>query len=316
MEQLFEPGPNPHLNRVLKDYQTAAMRSLNGPATWDEIGKVSGGAVGDLSEYRSKALAYSCGQKKEVRASVTKTDSPDRPAAFSPPFPIQHMPVFITMDTSKSEKSETTLEGETIACFVVGGERRLCLPQILNTVLRDFALEQINVVCDELHIFCSRCNPEQLETLKLTGVLPINAPSCGLITHTDAERLCNALLYASPRRSADPRTPGSFKVYHECFGRCKGVFIPELYTNVQSTCIRCCDCAGLLSPPKFVCHSHKSLENRTCHWGFDSANWRAYLLLAKDQPAKDKLQIILDEIKAKFDGSAKKRKSVSQFILG
>ena len=62
-------------------------------------------------------------------------------------------------------------------------------------MLRDYTLADINNVCDELHIYCSRCSPDQLEVLKVTGVLPVSAPSCGLITKTDAERLCNALLH-------------------------------------------------------------------------------------------------------------------------
>jgi len=212
----------------------------------------------------------------------------------------QMMPVLIPKDMTSTEKTETILEGETIACFIVGGEKRLCLPQILNTVLRDFNLQEINTVCDDLHIFCSRCSAEQLETLKVTRVLPPSAPSCGLITKTDAERLCNALLHREPEKSKG-RTPNSFKVYHECFGKCKGIFNPELYTSPHAKCIECTECRGLLSPQKFVCHSHKALENRTCHWGFDSANWRAYLLLAKDQEFRDRAQRELDGMKARFD---------------
>jgi len=224
---------------------------------------------------------------------------------------VQQTPLFLPMDSSPCQKDETVLEGETIACFIVGGEKRLCLPQILNTVLREFSLNQINNVCDELHIFCSRCNPDQLDILKLTGILPFTAPSCGLITKTDAERLCNALLHRSPEKAAEPPTPNSFKVYHECFGKCKGLFIPEHYTSPNAKCIECMDCFGLFSPQKFVCHSHKDLENRTCHWGFDSANWRSYILLASDQPHTDKLQEILDQMKAKFDyNKALKRKQV------
>uniref|UniRef100_A0A3B3BWN0 SKI proto-oncogene n=1 Tax=Oryzias melastigma TaxID=30732 RepID=A0A3B3BWN0_ORYME len=170
----------------------------------------------------------------------------------------------------------TVLEGETISCFVVGGEKRLCLPQILNTVLRDFSLQQINSVCDELHIYCSRCTAEQLEILKVMGILPFSAPSCGLITKTDAERLCNALIYGG---AFPPRSKKDFKVYHECFGKCKGLFVPELYASPSAACIQCMDCRLMYPTHKFVVHSHKAQENRTCHWGFDSANWRAYILL-------------------------------------
>nr|3EQ5_A Chain A, Ski-like protein [Homo sapiens]3EQ5_B Chain B, Ski-like protein [Homo sapiens]3EQ5_C Chain C, Ski-like protein [Homo sapiens]3EQ5_D Chain D, Ski-like protein [Homo sapiens]3EQ5_E Chain E, Ski-like protein [Homo sapiens]3EQ5_F Chain F, Ski-like protein [Homo sapiens]3EQ5_G Chain G, Ski-like protein [Homo sapiens]3EQ5_H Chain H, Ski-like protein [Homo sapiens]3EQ5_I Chain I, Ski-like protein [Homo sapiens]3EQ5_J Chain J, Ski-like protein [Homo sapiens]3EQ5_K Chain K, Ski-like pr len=95
---------------------------------------------------------------------------------------------------SSTELTQTVLEGESISCFQVGGEKRLCLPQVLNSVLREFTLQQINTVCDELYIYCSRCTSDQLHILKVLGILPFNAPSCGLITLTDAQRLCNALL--------------------------------------------------------------------------------------------------------------------------
>uniref|UniRef100_F6VAY6 SKI proto-onco n=1 Tax=Ornithorhynchus anatinus TaxID=9258 RepID=F6VAY6_ORNAN len=213
--------------------------------------------------------------------------------------------------------------GETISCFVVGGEKRLCLPQILNSVLRDFSLQQINSVCDELHVYCSRCTADQLEILKVMGILPFSAPSCGLITKTDAERLCNALLYGGaypPRCKKEfpsalelELTEKSFRVYHECFGKCKGLLVPELYSNPSAACIQCLDCRLMYPPHKFVVHSHKSLENRTCHWGFDSANWRAYILLSQDYTGKEekaRLGQCLDDMKEKFDYSNRyKRKA-------
>ena len=328
MEQLGPPAFNPHLKRVLDTYQNAAVRSLSGPSSyvagWGDPTKMS---PAEMDEYRMKVISTLTGKKPgrgdELLAVVSGGVVPGggggvtKPhdlctAAAAPPFPIQQVPLFMPMDSSRSEKSETILEGETIACFIVGGEKRLCLPQILNTVLRDFSLQQINVVCDDLHIFCSRCNPEQLDNLKMTHVLPLSAPSCGLITKTDAERLCNALLHAAPEKAADPPTPNSFKVYHECFGKCKGIFTPELYTAPQARCIECCGCRGLFCPQKFVCHSHSAQENRTCHWGFDSANWRSYLLLSKDQDNKTRLQDVLEMIKARFDFMSKyKRKEVN-----
>uniref|UniRef100_A0A8C8DZ83 Ski oncogene n=1 Tax=Oryzias sinensis TaxID=183150 RepID=A0A8C8DZ83_9TELE len=196
--------------------------------------------------------------------------------------PVMSGPLFIPSDRS-TERCETVLEREPISCFVVGGEKRLCLPQILNSVLRDFSLQQINSVCDDLHIYCSRCTADQLEILKVVGILPFSAPSCGLITQTDAERLCNALIYGGtypPHCNKDlgslelERTERSFKVYHECFGRCKGLFVPELYSSPAAACIQCMDCRLMFPPHKFVVHSHKRLENRTVHWAamWDSDN--------------------------------------------
>lgn len=226
-------------------------------------------------------------------------------------------PILTAPDQSCSERSETLLEGERISCFEVGGERRLCLPQILNTVLQNFSLQQINQVCDELQIYCSRCTRDQLEELKQSGILPRNAPSCGLITQTDAERLVSALLLRTEpcdpsqitqtQDGLDKKVCGKgeddeepivkFKVYHECFGKCKGIFDADLFETDDSVCIECLECGYQFSPQRFVRHAHRSLENRTCHWGFDSANWRSYLLLSRDQQHYYKSLILFRELK-------------------
>ncbi|KAJ8388093.1 hypothetical protein AAFF_G00147110 [Aldrovandia affinis] len=295
--QSFQPHPG--LQQTLKQFHLSSMSSLGGPA------------------------AFSARWPHDV---LFKKDGKDpEPVLHLPmqPPPVMPGPLFIPSDRS-TERCETVLESETISCFVVGGEKRLCLPQILNTVLRDFSLQQINSVCDDLHIYCSRCTADQLEILKVMGILPFSAPSCGLITKTDAERLCNALIYGGtypPHCKKEfsgslelELTEKSFKVYHECFGKCKGLFVPELYTSPNAACIQCMDCRLMYPTHKFVVHSHKSLENRTCHWGFDSANWRAYILLGQDYTGKEekgRLEQLLDEIKEKFDFANKYKRKAS-----
>ncbi|RVE71240.1 hypothetical protein OJAV_G00071900 [Oryzias javanicus] len=297
--QSFQPHPG--LQQTLKQFHLSSMISLGGPAAFS-------------ARWQHELLFKKDGKEPE-------------PALQHLPPPVMPGPLFIPSDRS-TERCETVLEGETISCFVVGGEKRLCLPQILNTVLRDFSLQQINSVCDELHIYCSRCTAEQLEILKVMGILPFSAPSCGLITKTDAERLCNALIYggAFPPRSKKELSggaplelqlsDGSFRVYHECFGKCKGLFVPELYGSPSAACIQCMDCRLMYPTHKFVVHSHKAQENRTCHWGFDSANWRAYILLSQDYTGKEekaRLEQVLDDIKEKFDFANKyKRKASSR----
>uniref|UniRef100_A0AAX7TC59 Ski oncogene n=1 Tax=Astatotilapia calliptera TaxID=8154 RepID=A0AAX7TC59_ASTCA len=302
METVSRPSfqPHPGLQQTLKQFHLSSMSSLGGPAAFS-------------ARWQHELLFKKDGKEPE-------------PVLQHLPPPVMPGPLFIPSDRS-TERCETVLEGETISCFVVGGEKRLCLPQILNTVLRDFTLQQINSVCDELHIYCSRCTADQLEILKVMGILPFSAPSCGLITKTDAERLCNALIYggAYPPRCKKEMNGGSlelqftdrsFKVYHECFGKCKGLFVPELYTNPNAACIQCMDCRLMYPTHKFVVHGHKAQENRTCHWGFDSANWRAYILLGEDYTEKEekaRLELFLDEIKEKFDFANKyKRKASSK----
>lgn len=281
---------NPHLKKVLKTYQLSAVKSLQGPSTV-------------------------LGSEEPSRTTLPQKKSTYSPEP-TPPLPVQQLPpILTTPDRSHSERSETVLEGESISCFVVGGEKRLCLPHILNSVLRDFSLAQINQVCDELQIFCSRCNHEQLEELKVSGILPTTAPSCGLITKTDAERLCSSLLHrqAPSARLLDKPVSVQIKVYHECFGKCRGVCMPELYTDSSARCIECAECHGLFAPQTFVCHAHRYLENRTCHWGFDSSNWRAYLLMVEDQPDHERRAKLFEYFKEQFTEveHCKKRKEVS-----
>lgn len=278
----------------------------------------------------AKALDLSPGLKHTLaQFTLSSQSSLGGPAAFSartghehshagmPPLPSPPVlgggPLLVPCDSS-TELTHSLLEGESISCFVVGGEKRLCLPQVLNSVLRDFSLQQINTVCDELYVYCSRCDAEQLHILKVLGILPFNAPSCGLITLTDAQRLCNALLRPGATLPADPsgklstqgllkESEASFQVEHQCLGKCHGLFVPQFYTQPEAPCIQCIECHLLFSPQKFVMHSHKSPDKRTCHWGFDSAKWPCYLQLARKYQGSSeepKLKQLLDEVKEKF----------------
>ncbi|KPP62754.1 ski-like protein-like, partial [Scleropages formosus] len=283
-----------------------------------------------LATCGAKALDLSPGLKHTLaQFTLSSQSSLGGPAAFSArsgqesstgimaPLPSPPVlgggPLLVPCDSS-TELTHSLLEGESISCFVVGGEKRLCLPQVLNSVLRDFSLQQINAVCDELYVYCSRCDAEQLHILKVLGILPFNAPSCGLITLTDAQRLCNALLrpgHALPQDSTLKlpaqgllkESEASFQVEHQCLGKAQGLFIPQFYTQPEAPCIQCLECQLLFSPEKFVMHSHKSPDKRTCHWGFDSAKWPCYLQLgrkylgtAEEAPLKQ----LLEEMKEKF----------------
>ncbi|XP_066565034.1 ski-like protein isoform X2 [Amia ocellicauda] len=277
----------------------------------------------------AKALDLSPGLKHTLaQFHLSSQSSLGGPAAFSarntqessspnvfvplPSPPVLPGPLLIPCDSS-TELTHSLLEGESISCFMVGGEKRLCLPQVLNSVLRDFSLQQINTVCDELYIYCSRCNADQLHILKVLGILPFNAPSCGLITLTDAQRLCNALLRPGTLPQGTPcklsekaqlkESEAVFEVEHECLGKCQGLFVPHFYTQPDAPCIQCGECQLMFSPQKFVMHSHKSPDKRTCHWGFDSAKWPCYLQLGRkyfEKPEEIGLKRLLEEMKEKF----------------
>lgn len=273
---------NPSLKHTLAQFHLSSQSSLGGPAAFS-------------ARYSQESMS---------------------PSVFLPlPSPqVLPGPLLIPSDSS-TELTQTILEGESISCFQVGGEKRLCLPQVLNSVLREFSLQQINTVCDELYIYCSRCSSDQLHILKVLGILPLNAPSCGLITLTDAQRLCNALLRPRtfpPNGSVLPaktslaqlKEAGSaFEVEHECLGKCQGLFAPQFYVQPDAPCIQCLECCGMFAPQTFVMHSHRSPDKRTCHWGFESAKWHCYLHVNQKYlgtPEEKKLKIILEEMKEKF----------------
>ncbi|XP_057595244.1 ski-like protein [Hippopotamus amphibius kiboko] len=273
---------NPSLKHTLAQFHLSSQSSLGGPAAFS-------------ARYSQESMS---------------------PTVFLPlPSPqVLPGPLLIPSDSS-TELTQTVLEGESISCFQVGGEKRLCLPQVLNSVLREFSLQQINTVCDELYIYCSRCTSDQLHILKVLGILPFNAPSCGLITLTDAQRLCNALLRprtfpqngsilpAKNSLAQLKETGSAFEVEHECLGKCQGLFAPQFYVQPDAPCIQCLECCGMFAPQTFVMHSHRSPDKRTCHWGFESAKWHCYLHVNQKYlgtPEEKKLKIILEEMKEKF----------------
>ncbi|XP_056599485.1 ski-like protein [Triplophysa dalaica] len=274
---------------------------------------LSAGLKHTLAQFTLSSQSSLGGPAAFSAKSAQDRTSPAGMAALPSPPVLGGGPLLVPCDSS-TELTHSLLEGESISCFVVGGEKRLCLPQVLNSVLRDFSLQQINAVCDELYVYCSRCDGEQLHILKVLGILPFNAPSCGLITLTDAQRLCNALLRPGAILPADPsnKLPGhgllkeseaSFQVEHHCLGKCQGLFVPQFYVQPDAPCIQCMECQLLYSPQNFVMHSHKSPDKRTCHWGFDSAKWPCYLQLGRNHegtPEEPQLKQLLDETKEKF----------------
>lgn len=198
----------------------------------------------------------------------------------------------IQADQDTTHLMETLLHGERISCFIVGGEKRLCLHDILNLILKDFSVQQINQACQKLSIACLESTPKQLDILKRNHLLPPGAPNCGLLTQTNAERLCAYLMDSSLSESIAVETPPSstsssptshapstLKVVHECFGKTYGHLHINMYSRSDSACVECDTCRKLYTPKNFVCHTHK-YETHTRHWGFDSSNWRIYLKLA------------------------------------
>lgn len=149
-------------------------------------------------------------------------------------------------------------------------------------------VQQINSACQKLQIACLESSVKQLEILKKSQLLPTGAPNCGLLTQTNAERLCAYLMDNTLSQSTPPQlSPNHYqhhkqqklKVVHECFGKTYGHLHMSLYARSDSACVECDTCHKFYTPKNFVCHSHK-YESNIRHWGFDSENWRIYLKLA------------------------------------
>lgn len=304
---------NPHIKKVLKTYQLSAPRSLQGPNS--VLDEPAGTAVAVSSPKAPMTLQVG-GNGGSAGTGNDEGNGRKTPA----PAPLPLHPVLYVPDQSGCELFETELEWEKIACFMVGGEMRLCLPLILNTVLRDFTLTQINQVCDELRIYCSRCTPEQLDMLKHCQILPATAPSCGLMTKTNAERLCFALLHRIPPPAAqvpDNVVTFSFEVFHDVFGKTRGVCMPELYTEKFSACIQCIECKALFTPQQFVNHIHRFTGTNSCHWGYKRDNWRAYIKVSHGHPDYAKVVNLFETFKEQIEEStatahfsSRKRKQV------
>ncbi|VDK67820.1 unnamed protein product [Gongylonema pulchrum] len=198
---------------------------------------------------------------------------------FQGVLPIQPGPTLLASDQTPCTLKSTLLGGHLIYCFPVGGECRLCFPQIISVVLGGVAsVTDVNSLFTELNIHISVASRQQLDILKMAGVMPLSADSCGLVTKSDAERLVAKLLpqTSGPLRNGMSRE-GAVTVFHECFGGCSGLLLPALSPG---ECIECEQCKCVFSGEKFVSHSHSTNEVRgVCHWGFDSSNWRCYLHL-------------------------------------
>ena len=216
------------------------------------------------------------------------------------------------VDDQMGALEQIQVMGANLSCFQVGGERRVCLPQLLRHFIerrsgKALQPKKVEMAMWELNIVVHIANAAQLNALKEVGAIDGKSESCGLLRQTDAERLCAYLFSsrdgsnakAAPAADAQSLSDGSAErlpphlnlsllsrtretvpVSHECFGKCRGLLVPGWYCAANSRCIVCARCEQILDPEQFVCHSHANSETRTCHWGFDPHNWRSYLLLS------------------------------------
>lgn len=172
----------------------------------------------------------------------------------------------------------------------------ICLFQTLYRY-PSFSLLKIKLTIQILGIVLTECSPLKLEALHKNHIIHPKTTHCGLISQSNAERLCK-IFRSSQKKSHDPdnilfknyliplKYRHQIRVVHNCFGQQKGILMPQLCTNYDAQCIECFDCGSWFSPSDFVGHTHNQSgldsEMSTCHWGFISSNWRLYLHLAED----------------------------------
>lgn len=204
-----EIAMNPKMKRLLKSYQEMASNSLNGPEYYENLAMLANfhqqfnmktldpitAKVATASQsYFNGSGPFPNAERLMNDFSKLHVVLPEDAKSEITKLSINNLANYLTKKTElptenrsssslhgKQKLSQelengklvlTTLEGAKIWCFNEGGEQRLCLPQILTTVLGNFSLSDINNVCDQFQINCRRCNAEQLSELKKRNILP------------------------------------------------------------------------------------------------------------------------------------------------
>jgi hypothetical protein len=204
-------------------------------------------------------------------------------------------------DRNSSTLKSTKLANHFISCFIVGGEIRLCSPQIHSVIMKDVHEDDITHWVREYNIVDHLASGEQLTSLKLNRAIPPEAGTCGLMTKTNAERLVGALIDPVNYRILPNDKKDKFEpilIEHDCFGGCEGRLYSSLFPG---PCVECTQCKCLMTTEAFCRHSHiissSSSEQPLCHWGFDAANWSKYIrlhqLAENDQESSDRFYSLL-----------------------
>ena len=288
------PGTdNPLLDEILQKYRDCSTDSISGPKALTES---RGGRYWRYEHDTAKHIVTSSQCSRNRISNVFARKMPPK-------------------ERSGLKFKETLIDNIPMACFSYGGEKRLCYNQLLNDVLKDFNPSTVSETRDRLRVYCPRTTPQQLEIFKLAGVRSWSCSSASLITKSDCFRLIGAIVGSRvPRRPSRIFSVDSFEVYHECFGGCVGTLEVELYLEPYAKCITCAQCDGVFAPQKFVTHNHSSGEPHTCHWGFDNAKWRLYLMLCNENP-NQKLQRMWEMLMRKFSDCTQRKRSSEEMAL-
>lgn len=292
----FSRSDNPLIDEILQKYRDCSTESMTGPK----------GLTANRDRATTTKKSWNSTDEYAKHNSYVASTIHSR-AAISKTFAVRIPP---PKGQDSFNFKETIIDRVPLACFSSGGEKRVCYTELVNKVLKDFDRKEIDANRDRLQIYCPRCSLHQLELFKLAGVLPWSSSSASFISKTDSFRLIGVLTASEvPRRPSRIFPVDSLEVYHECFGGCVGTLEIDKYTDPYAKCITCSHCDGVFSPRRFVVHNHSSGEINTCHWGFDDAKWRLYLMLCNEQPTLH-VQKLWEMLMNKFsDGQRWKRAS-------
>lgn len=291
----FSRSDNPLIDEILQKYRDCSTESMTGPKGLTANRTTVKKWWNSTDEYAKHNSYVASSADHCSRAVISKSYT----VRIPPP-----------KGQDSFNFKETIIDSVPLACFSSGGEKRVCYTELVNKVLKDFDSKEIDANRDRLQIYCPRCSPHQLELLKLAGVIPWSDSSASFISKTDSFRLIGVLTASEvPRRPSRIFPVDSLEVYHECFGGCVGTLEIDKYTDPYAKCITCSHCDGIFSPRRFVVHNHSSGEIHTCHWGFDDAKWRLYLMLCNEHPTLH-VQKLWEMLMNKFsDGQRWKRAS-------
>ncbi|KHJ47425.1 SKI/SNO/DAC family protein [Trichuris suis] len=162
------------LVQLLKRFQGGQAASLDpvtaaaSSATVNDSNPDSSLTAHAISDRRVERLASCCDQEHVPRPIADDALLMDL-YRVQRVFPVKPTPVLVPRDSGLPLRCEQTLfEGEWITCFVIGGEKRLCLTQFMHSrSLRRFTFSDINKTCAYLNIHCPPCSREQMEALKV-----------------------------------------------------------------------------------------------------------------------------------------------------
>ena len=164
MEKKAKAADKSLIQVILQKYRDCSVDSITGP---------TGIRKYEPNRHRTWPSSSADGapvkSKHELVTSRSTLDGASYTAIAQPRLPVSGV---AAARLRPSTVKQTLLDGIPLACFNIGGEKRLCFDQLLAEVLKEFPESEVNSSRDYLKIYCPRCDEQQLESLKLAEIVP------------------------------------------------------------------------------------------------------------------------------------------------